>query len=83
MNFRAIFDQSEQIGRKAQAWQATGRDLAALAELYQQAIDQIDELIENQPGEAPLIARVDGQTSVKFQDAEAMARWITGVIHER
>jgi hypothetical protein len=80
-NFTAISARAAAIGAKAQAGQATQRDIAELAELYQQAIDAIDELID-EPYQAPdLLARIDGGTTVKFADADKLATWISGVMH--
>jgi hypothetical protein len=79
--FTAISERAAKIGAKAEAGQATHRDLAELAELYQQTMDGIDELMDEPYKEPALIARIDGQSAVKFSDAEAMAKWITGVIH--
>lgn len=79
--FASIGERAAELAHRAEAGQVTARDVAELMELYQQAIDGIDELIDNQPVETPLIARLDGQTALKFdRDAEALAQWITGAM---
>ncbi len=79
----SIAERATALTKKAESWQFKSRDLAELMELYQQAIDGIDELADNLPASSsiPLIVRLDGKIVIKFdRDADAMARWIAGIM---
>ena len=44
--FKEIFRQAGEIGDKAERGQATARDMALLADLYQKYIDLSDQILE-------------------------------------
>lgn len=75
-----ISNRAAAIGEKAECGQVTARDIAELAELYQQALDFMDELIDEPYINPDLLARVDGVT-IKFANADVLATWITEAIY--
>lgn len=74
--FDAIF---ERMAELTQLENTTARDVAEAAELVQQAIDLLDESADNLKPEPALIARIDGETSIKFANADGLAAWLAQI----